>query len=171
MSLNMIWAQARGGVIGAGGGLPWHLPEDLAMFRRLTIGGTVVMGRRTWDSLPPSVRPLPGRRNVVLTTQDGWQEPGAEVVGDPAQIPDAFPGCWVIGGGSVYAALLPYATRVICTQIDLDVDGDTLAPDLGADWLGAGRDPAEGWRTSSSGLQFAVYEYVRPPVERAAVQS
>jgi dihydrofolate reductase len=157
----MIWAQARNGVIGADGRLPWHLPEDLAMFRRLTMGGTVVMGRRTWDSLPDVVRPLPGRRNVVLTAQTDWNHAGAEVVHDPHQVPDRFPGSWVIGGAAVYAALLPYAVRVICTRIDLETPGDTMAPELGPGWSCAHRDPATGWQSSSSGLRFAVCEYVR----------
>ena len=76
-TVSLVWAQARGGVIGAGGLLPWHLPEDLALFRELTTGSTVVMGRRTWESLPPRFRPLPGRTKVVMTTDPGWSADGA----------------------------------------------------------------------------------------------
>ncbi|MBF4571471.1 dihydrofolate reductase [Herbiconiux sp. VKM Ac-1786] len=78
MTVSLIWAEARGGVIGDGGGIPWHVPEDMAHFRELTAGSTVVMGRKTWDSLPERFRPLPGRRNVVVTRQHDWAAQGAE---------------------------------------------------------------------------------------------
>jgi dihydrofolate reductase len=81
MTVGLIWAQSTSGVIGRDGTIPWHLPEDLARFKTLTMGHTVVMGRRTWDSLPARFRPLPGRRNVVLTRNRGFDAPGAEVVG------------------------------------------------------------------------------------------
>ena len=74
----MIWAQTPHRVIGADGGMPWHVPEDLAHFKAITLGSPVVMGRATWDSLDPRWRPLPGRRNIVITRQQGWAEPGAE---------------------------------------------------------------------------------------------
>ena len=84
MTVGLVWAQARNGVIGADGGLPWHLPEDLALFRRLTMGSTVVMGRRTWESLPDRFRPLPGRTNVVLTSaQTLLRCPSAAFVDQP----------------------------------------------------------------------------------------
>jgi dihydrofolate reductase len=78
VTVSLIWAEARGGVIGDGGGIPWHVPEDMAHFRELTAGSTVVMGRKTWDSLPERFRPLPGRRNVVVTRQHDWAAQGAE---------------------------------------------------------------------------------------------
>src|SRR3712207_8987269 len=111
----MVWAQGADGVIGSGGALPWHLPEGLRLFRALTLGSTVVMGRRTWESLPPRFRPLPGRRNVVLSTTLDPGAPGAEVVrsvDDVLALPDDL---WVIGGGAVYAALLPHADEVVAT--------------------------------------------------------
>ena len=86
MTVGMVWAQARGGVIGADGGLPWHLPEDLALFRRLTTGSTVVMGRRTWESLPERFRPLPGRANVVLTSDPAWSADGAQRAGSVGDV-------------------------------------------------------------------------------------
>ena len=80
MSVQLIWAQARDRVIGADGKLPWRLPEDMALFRELTTGGTVVMGRRTWESLPERFRPLPGRTNVVLTSDPEWSACGRNAV-------------------------------------------------------------------------------------------
>jgi dihydrofolate reductase len=157
----MIWAQARHGVIGANGALPWHLPEDLAMFRRLTLDSTVVMGRATWESLPSAVRPLPRRRNVVLTRDLNWSAEGAETEHSASQVVERHPGAWVIGGASVYAALMPYAGRVICTFIDLTVDGDTYAPELGDEWKCVIRDPGDGWSTSRNGLRYAVCDFAR----------
>ncbi|MGY1718867.1 MULTISPECIES: dihydrofolate reductase [unclassified Blastococcus] len=166
--MALIWAQARGGVIGADGGLPWHLPEDLALFRRLTTGSTVVMGRRTWESLPERFRPLPNRVNVVLTSDPRWSAEGALVAHSVAQVLAEHPACWVIGGGEVYAAFLPHADRVVVTDVDVAVDGDTWAPALDGGWVRTARTPAEGWSVSASdGLRFAVSEYVRGSVPSA----
>jgi dihydrofolate reductase len=162
VTIGLVWAQARGGVIGVDGGLPWHLPEDLRLFRDLTTGSTVVMGRRTWESLPERFRPLPGRRNVVLTTDAGWTAGGAERA---ATVADVLAGrdddLWVIGGGRVYAAFLPHADRVVVTDVDTRVEGDTWAPALGPEWRRVSRAPSEGWSTSSTGLRYAVSEYRR----------
>src|SRR5690349_14769702 len=76
--IGLIWAEAAGGVIGARGGMPWHVPEDLARFKTITMGSPVVMGRRTWESFPDRFRPLPGRRNIVVTRDDQWVAEGAE---------------------------------------------------------------------------------------------
>jgi dihydrofolate reductase len=161
VTVGMVWAQARGRVIGAGGGLPWHLPEDLVLFRRLTMGSTVVMGRRTWESLPERFRPLPGRTNVVLTTDPGWSADSARRAGSVAEVLEGDDALWVIGGGAVYAAFLPHADRLVVTDVDLDVDGDTWAPPIGAEWAVVRRDPAEGWHASSSGPRYAVTTYAR----------
>lgn len=159
--VGLIWAQARGGVIGADGGLPWHLPEDLAHFAATTRGRTVVMGRRTWDSLPARVRPLPGRTNVVLTRDPDLAAPGADVVGSVEDaLAAAGPGrCWVIGGASVYAALLTRADLAVVTEIAEEFPGDTVAPVLDASWVGD--DPA--WRESRTGLHFRVRTLHRGP--------
>jgi dihydrofolate reductase len=168
VTVGLIWAQARRGVIGADGRLPWHLPEDLALFKRLTTGSTVLMGRATWESLPPAVRPLPGRRNIVLSRRAGWLAPGAEVAGS---LPEALTlaaadgaDVWVIGGASVYRAALPVADRLVVTEIDIDVTGDTVAPpvDPGA-WVVTSSDPDSGWRRSSTGLDHRVRTYRRRP--------
>ncbi|GAA4352673.1 dihydrofolate reductase [Angustibacter luteus] len=165
MSVALIWAQARGGVIGAGNTLPWHLPEDQRHFREATSGSTVVMGRATWQSLPERFRPLPGRRNVVLSRDAGFEAEGAEVTDDLAQALhcEASAGTvWVIGGAQVYAAALPLADEVVVTEIDLDVAGDAYAPALtGADWALAGTDPAEGWHQSANGLPYRFRRYRR----------
>jgi len=157
VTVALIWAQASSGVIGRDGGLPWHLPEDMAHFRALTVGATVLMGRRTWESLPERFRPLPGRRNLVLTRTPGWSAPGAEVAGS---VPAALEACtgdvWVIGGAEVYLAALPYATRVVRTEIDQFVHGDAYAPDLDVTWRCVDQEPAAGWRTSRSGLRYRI---------------
>ena len=159
----MIWAQARGGVIGAGGELPWHLPEDLALFRRLTTGSTVVMGRRTWESLPDRFRPLPGRTNVVLTSHRRWTADGAHPAASVEQVLAEHESFWVIGGGAVYAAFLPQAHRLVVTEVDVVVAGDTWAPPLDGGWVRSSRTPVEGWSVSSSAdLRYAVSEYARP---------
>ena len=161
MSVQLIWAQARDRVIGADGTLPWRLPEDMALFRELTTGGTVVMGRRTWESLPERFRPLPGRTNVVLTSDPEWSADGASRAGSVAEVLDAHDSLWVIGGGAVYTAFLPHADRLVVTEVDLRVDGDTWAPDLGPEWQRTDRRPDEGWAESATGLGYAVSEYAR----------
>ncbi len=161
----MVWAQARGAVIGVDGGLPWHLPEDLALFRRLTTGTTVVMGRRTWESLPERFRPLPGRVNVVLTSDRGWAADGALTVASVDQVLIEHESFWVIGGGAVYAAFLPHASRLVVTDVDVEVEGDTRAPALDAGWTRTERTPGSGWAESAAGgLRYAVSEYERPAV-------
>jgi dihydrofolate reductase len=168
VTVALVWAQAHGGVIGAVGGLPWHLPEDLALFRRLTMGATVVMGRRTWESLPERFRPLPGRTNVVLTSDPEWSAVGAQRAGSVAEVLGEHESVWVIGGGAVYAAFLPHADRLVVTDVDLQVEGDTWAPGIGTEWNRVSRTPDDGWSFSSStGLGYAVTEYGRGVVGRA----
>ena len=163
MTLGLVWAQAADGVIGAAGGLPWHLPEDLARFKALTTGAAVLMGRATWESLPAPVRPLPGRRNIVLSRRPDFAAPGAEVVPSMAAALDLVVGqdAWVIGGGSVYREALPLADVAVVTEIDLVVEGDTLAPALDDSWEMAEREPEEGWLESRSGLRYRVTRWVR----------
>ncbi|RYY68376.1 MAG: dihydrofolate reductase, partial [Comamonadaceae bacterium] len=101
MKLGMVYARARNGVIGKDGVMPWHLPEDLAHFKRLTLGCPVIMGRKTWESLPPKFRPLPGRRNIVVTRNRDWSAAGAETADSLeqaiARVEDVSH-AWVIGG-------------------------------------------------------------------------
>jgi len=159
MTVGLIWAQSTSGVIGRDGGIPWHLPEDLARFKDVTMGHTVVMGRRTWESLPAKVRPLPGRRNVVVTRQADYMADGATVVGD---LDAAFTqdDTWVIGGSEIYHLALPAATRCEVTEVEIDLrleDDDALAPMLDESWVGTSGD----WQDSSSGLRYRFHTFVR----------
>jgi dihydrofolate reductase len=158
--LAVVWAQARNGVIGRDGTLPWHLPEDLAHFRQLTRGATVVMGRATWESLPDRFRPLPGRRNVVLSRQPVYEAGGAEVRRSLAQaLADAEGPVWVIGGAQVYAEAQQLADRLVVTEVDLQVEGDAHAPALDGRWRRTRVDPPQGWHRSASGLRYRFVEY------------
>ena len=163
MKLHLIYARAANGVIGAGGTLPWHLPEDLAHFKRLTMGCPVIMGRKTWDSLPPRFRPLPGRLNIVVTRQADWQAAGVLRAGSLAEAtalcPPGAP-VWVIGGAQIYAQALPLATRAVITEIDADFEGDAHAPALGDGWTPVAREA----HTSSPGLAFSFVTYQRTGV-------
>ncbi|PRI10734.1 dihydrofolate reductase [Leucobacter massiliensis] len=136
MRIGMIWAEARGGAIGRGGEMPWHLPEDLAHFRRVTSGAPVIMGRRTWESLPERFRPLPGRENVIVTSDAALAAPGAEIArsldGALGVVRDrGAERAWIIGGGQLYRAAMPLAAELSVTRIELDVpDADTFAPEI-----------------------------------------
>jgi dihydrofolate reductase len=160
--IGLIWAEAHDGVIGAGGGMPWHVPEDLAHFKRTTEGEPVVMGRRTWESLPPRFRPLPGRLNIVVTRSPDW--PGfistgalrASSVDEALELAagDAREWIWIIGGAELFASTIGAADRLIVTELDLDVDGDTFAPHQGSDWHVVAVDPPTGWHTSRNGIRY-----------------
>jgi dihydrofolate reductase len=157
--IGLVWAEAHGGVIGAGGGMPWHVPEDLAHFKRTTSGAPVVMGRRTWDSLPPRFRPLPGRANLVVTRQRDWAAEGAVRAGSVDEAlalaaSDADDVVWVIGGAELFARTIDAADLLIVTELDLVVDGDTFAPHRGPEWQVVGVDPPAGWHTSRTGIRY-----------------
>ena len=141
--IGLIWAQARGGVIGRGGVMPWHLPEDLAHFKRTTLSHPVIMGRKTWDSLPARFRPLPGRSNIVVTRQKDWNEIGAQRASslrEALQICENAEQVWVIGGAQIYAQALPLADELVVTEIDADVEGDAHAPAIGPEWQEVARE-------------------------------
>ena len=162
--LALIWAQASNGVIGRDGGIPWRLPEDLAHFKELTLGHPVVMGRRTWESLPPRFRPLEGRRNIVVTRSPEFEAEGAEVAHslDAAlALAAGAPLVWVIGGGELYRAALPLATRAEVTELRDAVEGDTHAPELDASWALAVADPADGWHESRDGIAYRFLRFER----------
>jgi dihydrofolate reductase len=151
MTVRLIWAQSANGVVGYDNTLPWRIPEDLARFRALTTGATVVMGRRTWESLPPRFRPLPHRRNVVVTTDASYDAPGAEVFTSLDAALGSADDVWIGGGGEIYAATMPLADALYVTDVDIEVDGDVVAPTIGPQWHEV--DLGE-WQTSSTGIRF-----------------
>jgi dihydrofolate reductase len=162
LSINLIWAEAADRVIGMDGAVPWHVPEDMRRFKELTMGSTVVMGRLTWESLPEKFRPLPGRRNVVVTRQASYEASGAEVASSLEQALERADGdVWVIGGASVYEQALPIADRVVRTRIHVQVEGDTHAPEVGPEWTMVGRDPESGLHKSETGVEYCVATFVR----------
>ncbi|MDO8185552.1 dihydrofolate reductase [Conexibacter sp. JD483] len=132
--IAIVVAHAANGTIGRDGDLPWRLPSDLRQFRAITHGGTVVMGRRTWESIPARFRPLPGRRNVVLSRDPAYAPDGAELFGSLAEALAACDhDCFVIGGSATYAEALPLAQRCYITHVEGDVEGDAVFPLLDAD--------------------------------------
>jgi dihydrofolate reductase len=167
LRISVVAAVARGGVIGRDGAIPWRVPEDARRFREVTMGHPVVMGRRTWDSLPDRFRPLPGRRNVVVTRNPGWQADGAERAGSLEEalgMLEGAPRAFVIGGAELYAAALPLADELLLTEIDLDVEGDTFFPS----WSHTEFDEvARAEHRSESGVAFSFATYVRAGVSRA----
>ena len=165
MQINLIWAQARNRVIGFHGEMPWNIPADLAHFKALTQGFPVIMGRKTWDSLPERFRPLPLRRNIVLTRQPNWgsQYKSTQVIKtnsieaaiSPQIVGSNVGEVWVIGGGQIYAEYLPIASRLEITEIDADFDGDTQAPLLDENWKEINRTP----NITKDGLRFDFVTY------------
>lgn len=135
----LVLARAPNGVIGADGTLPWHLPQDLRHFKALTQGRPMIMGRKTFDSLPGL---LPGRRHIVLTRDQDWAEDGAEVVHSMEEAIAAAnaPHVAVIGGAEIFTLFLPHADRIELTEVHADIAGDTLMPPFDADgWQEIGR--------------------------------
>lgn len=129
--ISIVVAHSSNGVIGREGGLPWRLPSDMKRFRELTLGHTVLMGRRTFESLPDAYRPLPGRRNLVLSSDPDYAADGAEVFLDLAAALHACDGdCFVIGGGVTYRDALSLAETVYATEIEAEIDGDAFFPTL-----------------------------------------
>jgi dihydrofolate reductase len=161
VNVTLIAAVARGGVIGREGTIPWRLPEDVARFKDLTTGHAVVMGRRTWDSIPDRFRPLPGRRNIVVTRNPEWSAPGAERAGSVEHALGMFESLdrvFVIGGAEIYRAALPFAGSLELTEIALDVEGDTFFPE----WdRGAFAEVAREEHVSADGTPLAFVTYAR----------
>ena len=140
--LCLIVARAANGVIGANNALPWKLPEDLQYFKRTTLGCPIIMGRKTWDSIG---RPLPGRRNIVVTRNPAWEAVGAERAASVAQATGMVASAeraFVIGGSELYAQALPLISRAYVTEIDQNFDGDATFPALCAPlWQEVSRQP------------------------------
>jgi dihydrofolate reductase len=159
MGVSLVVAYARNGVIGRDGDLPWHLPSDMRHFRELTMGGTVVMGRKTYASIPDKFRPLPGRRNVVLSRDAEFAASGVEVFSSlPAALDACGWDCFVIGGGATYAEALPHAGRVYATEVASEVEGDTVfAPLSDAQWACV----SSGEPIAENGHEFRIRVYER----------
>ncbi|NUP74589.1 MAG: dihydrofolate reductase [Sinomonas sp.] len=168
--IGLIWAQAQGRVMGRAGSMPWHVPEDMAHFASVTKGHPVVMGRKTWESIPATYRPFSERTNIVVTRSDGWEAEGAVVV---HSLEEGFatareaPGghrTWLIGGAELFEQGLthPAVDIAVVTDLDLDVEGDTFAPELGPEWQPEWVKPADGsWLESRSGLRYRMTAYRR----------
>jgi dihydrofolate reductase len=156
-----VAAVARGGVIGRDNAIPWRIPEDARRFRKLTMGHPVVMGRRTWDSLPDRFRPLQDRRNVVITRNPAWHANAAERAGsldEALRLLDGSPQVFVIGGGELYADALPLADELLLTEVDAHVEGDTLFPT----WDRTAFDEvSREQHVSETGIPFSFVAYVR----------
>ncbi|MCK6425747.1 MAG: dihydrofolate reductase [Burkholderiaceae bacterium] len=168
--LILIAALARERAIGRANALPWHLPEDLKHFRAHTQGAAVIMGRRTWESLPPRFRPLPGRRNIVVTRDAHWSADGACRAGSLAEACAAAgdaPRVFVIGGAELYRAALPLADELLLTELDLAVpDADAFFPD----WRAAGFEAVarETHRAAPpNDFEFAFLRCLRRPAATA----
>ena len=160
MQINLIYARAANGVIGKDNAMPWHLPEDMAHFKQLTSGCPVIMGRKTWDSLPAKFRPLPGRHNIVISRQAGYAAEGASTAASLTQalrLCEADSQVWVIGGAQIYALAEPLAHRIEVTEIAHDFDGDAFAPVLGPQWQEAARQA----HVSANGLHFSFVTYTK----------
>ena len=158
MKLHLIYARARNGTIGKDNQMPWHLPEDLAHFKRVTLGQPVIMGRKTWDSLPARFRPLPGRTNIVITRQADWSADGAlraASIEEAMQLCGDVPDAWIMGGAEIYRQAEPLASTAVVTEIDADFDGDAFAPELGGAWQEIQRES----HVAANGLPFSFVTY------------
>jgi dihydrofolate reductase len=159
--VSLVAAVASNGVIGRDGSVPWRLPEDMQRFRALTMGHPVVMGRKTWESLPDRFRPLPGRDNVVVTRNPDWAAQGADRVGsveEALRLLEPEPEVFVIGGGEIYAAALPFADELALTEIDTEIDGDTTFPEWDrAEFEEVSREP----HVTEDGTSYAFVTYTR----------
>jgi dihydrofolate reductase len=164
--IALVVAVSRNGVIGRDGGLPWHISSDLRRFKKITMGKPVIMGRKTWESLPR--KPLPGRPNIVITRQRGYRAPGATVVNDAFTALAAARGhgaeeIAVIGGGEIYGMFFDQADRIYLTEVDIAVQGDTRFPVIDArDWRQTdGEAIAKGPRDDAA-CTLRVLDRIRP---------
>ena len=166
--VGMIWAEARGGAIGRGGEMPWHVPEDLAHFKRATVNAPVIMGRRTWESLPEQFRPLPGRSNIVVTRNHDYVVAGARIapsLDEALVMTESAAQVWIIGGGQLYTAAMPVADELVVTRLDLEIpDADTFAPEIGPEWELTQPGTPE---VSSTGIAYRFERWQRPVPDSA----
>jgi dihydrofolate reductase len=164
-TLTLIAAVARNGVIGIDNRLPWHLPADLKHFKELTTGNTVIMGRKTWESLPARFRPLPGRQNIVVTRNGSYQAEGAVIATSLAVARAATDSgeAFVIGGAELYVAAMPLADCLQLTEIDASPEGDTWFPAIDRHlW----RETAREAHRDEAGLDYAFVTYQKIETSR-----
>ena len=158
--ISLVYAVSANGVIGKDGGLPWSIPSDLKHFKAVTTGKPVIMGRKTWDSLPR--KPLPGRKNIVMTRHRGFAAEGAEIAPDvnmALQLAEPAGEICVIGGAEIFKAFWPKANRIYLTRVLATVDGDTFMPEIsGKDWSERDRHRPEQGEKDSAPFETAVYE-------------
>jgi dihydrofolate reductase len=158
--IELVVAVARNGVIGRDGGLPWHIASDLKRFKAITMGKPLIMGRKTWDSLPK--KPLPGRLNIVITRQKNFQAEGAVVVADPKAALAAAGEAdeiSVIGGADIFGLFLPRAQRIYLTEVDLEVEGDIYFPWIESDlWHETAREVHPRGLNDSAGFILRVLD-------------
>ena len=145
MTVILIAAVARNGVIGNGGAIPWRVPGEQALFKATTLGHTLVMGRATYESIG---RPLPGRTTIVLTRDPAWSADGVSTASSiEAALELAEGEVYVAGGAAVYEAALPHADEQLLSEIDLEPEGDTYYPQFDAgEWEEAAREPHDGFQ-------------------------
>lgn len=159
--ISLIAAVARNRVIGNAGRLLWHLPEDMKYFRETTRGKPVIMGRKTWESLPEAFRPLPGRQNIVISRNPAYLAPGATLAAsldEALQHASLADEVFIIGGAELYRLALPLADRLYLTEIDADFEGDAYFPEVpAADWAEVSRRAAQDDNPSGLNYAFAVY--------------
>lgn len=157
--LSMIAAMGRNRVIGADGKLPWRLRDDLRLFREITMGHAVVMGRKTYDTLD---KPLPGRTNIILTRRPGLPVPAGVLVAATADealaLCAADPEPFIVGGGEIYRLFLPRATRIYLSIVDLEPPGDTTFPELDAGWVVLREQHFERNERNEASFVYRVYE-------------
>jgi len=153
MTITLIFAAADNGVIGKAGAIPWRIPDDMKRFKAMTMGKRVVMGRKTWESLPK--KPLPGRDNIVISRDANFRADGAAVM---PRLEDALEGdVMVIGGAEIYRAALPFASRIELTEVHGAIDGDTLFTFDRAGWREVARERHE----TPEGLAYSYVTLVR----------
>lgn len=161
MTIHMIWATSQDGYIGKNGVLGWYLPEDIKHFKDMTTGKTVVMGRKTWESI--GSRPLPNRRNIILSKQYGYSYkfPGMEtyVYDNIYSLMQSNRSFWVIGGSSLYFEFMPYADHIVKTEIGITLNGDVRTPKMfPPDWREVSNS---GTLIAASGIPYRIEEYIR----------
>ena len=169
--LGVIFARALDGAMGKDGTLPWSVPEDMALFKRVTTGHPVIMGRRTWESLPERFRPLPDRSNFVVTHDGDYEAPGAVICSSLEQAvararrAEGSEQIWLIGGAGLIAEALKtgMAQAAMVTDLNLEVPGaDTFAPMLDFSWEIASTTPERGWNRSTKGVEYRFTLYRKP---------